>query len=459
MSHAPGPSSTTAFNALPIELNKAIVHQLETDKDIATYRLICPATNDAIDADRLSFWRTKFREQYAFKESLSNARMQQLYQRRSKLLRHGTRYDFFHGYEKHEAYVVRMLRDLIVESFQGTTDVDEHGRPRCKNQTHLMNFIRNSRLLMDDRRPPQGPVSSVHETLLAVKLMCSQFIFDLSGLEHNIFAFEESQYAVYRSSIAAPLFTGTNVNMEWIMHCMKFFRHHMMNEEAQTLFDKIQELDVSQKPSAWREPLRQGAYPLSKYWKGTYSFLDNKEVMRLRCQGPGEEVYIDKNVDEGKIQLNFAENSRLPDGRKLSWPDVFEDRLHSLGNAAAKQSIKTQGRNTAKTTDNIHFEGRGEDLEDDYNALGWLNPLPAQAGIPGWQRITFMKHFMDDFAEPEEDNLWAYEGVVLPGGRIIVGRWWYASSDYNGPFILWAVDGNPEFEDDDTCDGDTTEEE
>jgi hypothetical protein len=71
--------------------------------------------------------------------------------------------------------------------------------------------------------------------------------------------------------------------------------------------------------------------------------------------------------------------------------------------------------------------GHGEDLEDDYMALGWLNPLPPQAGIPGWQRITFMKHFNEDLNDLMEDNLWAYEGVVLPGGRIILGRWWFAS--------------------------------
>jgi hypothetical protein len=60
-------------------------------------------------------------------------------------------------------------------------------------------------------------------------------------------------------------------------------------------------------------------------------------------------------------------------------------------------------------------------------ALGWLNTLPPQGGIPGWQRITFMKHFTQDYDHPNEDNLWAYEGVVLPGGRIILGRWWFAS--------------------------------
>jgi hypothetical protein len=41
---------------------------------------------------------------------------------------------------------------------------------------------------------------------------------------------------------------------------------------------------------------------------------------------------------------------------------------------------------------------------------------------------------------------WGYEGCVLPGGRIIVGRWWEANVDidspdlYSGPFMFWNVD-------------------
>jgi hypothetical protein len=97
--------------------------------------------------------------------------------------------------------------------------------------------------------------------------------------------------------------------------------------------------------------------------------------------------------------------------------------------------VTAQGRKPKvdPTMDNIQFTGTGVDLDDDFNAIGWLNPLPEQFGIPGWQRITFMKHFMDDFDQVEQDNLWAYEGVVLPGGRMILGRWWYASEnvDFN----------------------------
>jgi hypothetical protein len=135
------------------------------------------------------------------------------------------------------------------------------------------------------------------------------------------------------------------------------------------------------------------------------------------------------------LELTFAQDSRLPDGRELPWPPVFEDRLRSLENDAGKQQgMKTQGRNfipKATAGGSIQFEGKGEDLEDEYMALGWLNPLPPQGGIPGWQRITFMKHFTEDYENPNEDNLWAYEGVVLPGGRIILGRWWFASEPGN----------------------------
>jgi hypothetical protein len=112
-------------------------------------------------------------------------------------------------------------------------------------------------------------------------------------------------------------------------------------------------------------------------------------------------------------------------GAQEQWPQKFESRLHSRRSTAP---VPTHSRPDPAQKD-IQFTGSGIDLEDDFNAIGWVNALPDQYGIPGWQRITFMKHFMDDFDSDDEDNLWAYEGVVLPGGRVILGRWWYASEN------------------------------
>ena len=48
----------------------------------------------------------------------------------------------------------------------------------------------------------------------------------------------------------------------------------------------------------------------------------------------------------------------------------------------------------------------------------------------------------DDEAELDAD-CWAYEGVVLPGGMIMLGRWWSPLDETRrcmGPFVFWNVD-------------------
>ncbi|KAJ8109151.1 hypothetical protein OPT61_g7670 [Boeremia exigua] len=452
-------STSTAFNSLPIELNKAIAHHLDTDKDIISFRLVCRGTNDAIDADHGSFWRHRFREKYAIKEGPSNKELRRAYQRRSKMLRRGTGYDFFRGYKKREQDVIDVLRDLIVESFQGPVEFDEYNRPRCKNQERLLEFVLNSRILLNDRRAPESRTRSEHNgqkeinpVLAAVKIMCSSLLFEHDDLKHHVFAIEQLQRATYAATNKAPIYEGlkfTEVNMEWIMKCLDFFRYHMMNKETMTLSDAMEDLSALQKPTAWQQSLKNGAVPLSRHWKGTYSFLDPNEQRKLRAlpDDDDSDVYFsDKNIDEGKIQsleLNFVP------GRQQKWPKLFESRLNSLREAHEPDSqLKTQGRSRLKASSdtNLQFTGTGMDLDDDFHAIGWLNALPDQCGIPGWQRITFMKHFAEDLDDVDDDNLWAYEGVVLPGGRIIVGRWWFASEtvdfdrDYNGPFILWAAE-------------------
>lgn len=117
----------------------------------------------------------------------------------------------------------------------------------------------------------------------------------------------------------------------------------------------------------------------------------------------------------------------------------------------------------------LQFAGSGNDAER-FQCSGIVHPLPPQHGIPGWQRVTIMKFFdpissssaggmggsttpltNDDGFELDNDvninnGCWAYEGVVLPGGMIMLGRWWSPMDDMEerhcmGPFVFWNVDG------------------
>lgn len=141
--------------------------------------------------------------------------------------------------------------------------------------------------------------------------------------------------------------------------------------------------------------------------------------------------------------------------------------------------------------------------ENEFLTAGTVSALPPQNGIPGWMRMTMIKYFprVDDDNDQRNDNtfgmtlpgklvqppqlahtpafdlngidtdagIWAYEGIVLPGGEIMVGRWWSPDSEvaldengfeipvpgaglgldeggraatelYSGPFIFWCVD-------------------
>jgi hypothetical protein len=174
----------------------------------------------------------------------------------------------------------------------------------------------NSKILLNDRRPPgnagrlgKGEKNGISALLAAVKIMCSPLLFEHEKLRHHVFAVEELQRIVYASTNKAPIFQGPSlmdINMEWIMKCLDFFRHFMMNKEASALSDAIKELPALQKPTAWQEPLKKGCVPLGRHWKGTYSFLDPKHQKKLRAL-PDDEYhdayYNDHNIDEGKIQV------------------------------------------------------------------------------------------------------------------------------------------------------------
>lgn len=162
-------------------------------------------------------------------------------------------------------------------------------------------------------RSEKNDKKEINPMLAAVKIICSSLLFEHDDLKHHVFAIEQLQRVAYASTNKAPIYEGLNyhdVNMEWIMKCLDFFRYHMMNRETMTLSDAMEDLSAMQKPTAWQEPLKNGALPLSKHWKGTYSFLDPKEQIKLRAlpeDNDSDTYFCDKNIDEGKIQVRLDE--------------------------------------------------------------------------------------------------------------------------------------------------------
>ncbi len=79
---------------------------------------------------------------------------------------------------------------------------------------------------------------------------------------------------------------------------------------------------------------------------------------------------------------------------------------------------------------------------------GRIHSMIPQQGIHGFQRVTMMKFYTtvtNGSHSYDPNQVWAYEGCVLPGGTVIVGRWWDLHGDpedidcLSGPFLWWNV--------------------
>jgi hypothetical protein len=141
------------------------------------------------------------------------------------------------------------------------------------------------------------------------------------------------------------------------------------------------------------------------------------------------------------------------DDSKLSsdnWPKAFEMLFRSdpYTNSSSPRVRQTRSINaiTNRKYELKAFYGtsRGDRSAHFY---GRIHGLPEQQGIPGFQRISMIKFYPLDGGEYDPSQVWAYEGCVLPGGRIIVGRWWDLTANrdkpceiFGGPFIWWNVD-------------------
>ncbi|KAK5114906.1 hypothetical protein LTR62_002065 [Meristemomyces frigidus] len=471
--YAPNP-----FDSVPIEIRQRIATYLDSDFDLCNYNATCKATNEAVDQDNYSFWRQRFTstfERPSWSGRRSNFEFKKQYQRRQSALRYGANYAIaVRGSSKNPRLVSRemrkavlgleVLKELLLDAYSEMDGDDDKTACHSSNMEHIAGFLHNHDLLdevltADYTKERKREVIAVPQDLLqTVQVLLAPAMFDLE-CPRGTFGFPESQHVVYASACDIPIFVGCNnldVNTEWVLHHLNFWKYHMTRSEEETLHPAFEDLAEDERP---RFPSKQlahgGGEDLGKHWKGSYAYVDRAEISRIRNSISRSVIITDEfNGDDEHGQGSFQDlELSLLGGDTDIWPPLFEQTLHSL--RVPSSHAKTRAQRRCATADNMpvfmpqnfQFSGEGEDVTEEFHALGWLNALPPQNGVPGWQRMTMMKYFQDPVTRVMDTAaLWAYEGVVLPGGQIMLGRWWCVSDgtgrdQYSGPFILWNVDG------------------
>lgn len=153
-------------------------------------------------------------------------------------------------------------------------------------------------------------------------------------------------------------------------------------------------------------------------------------------------IFIDLTIKD--LTLFFD----IEDHHRLHFSDTMETIVH--GKPTAPFHDASTGESTfpeVKDFFGLCYDG------SNYHFNGRIHAMPPQHGIPGFQRVTMMsfRPDLDGNYGLGHTSAWAYEGCVLPGNQIMIGRWWRAEPDtpsnspsYSGPFIFWAVETSPE---------------
>ncbi|TKA71896.1 hypothetical protein B0A49_04540 [Cryomyces minteri] len=450
-----------SFNSLPLELNMIIAASIEGDKDFCNYRLICHATNDAVEGNGQSAWRHRFLNhfdppRFKHKSGRPNTQLKALYQQRRKWLRRGTRFRM--GLSRAEGECLKVLRDLIAECFSKDLNTRQEGAKSTSRNLECINEFVHTHDLLHKVLCPLGQYGEKKpdSLLTTIQLLLTPWSLDLD-LDVPTFSFECSQKAVYETTTRMPIFEGLNrmdVNMDFALHIANFFKYHLTRYDEHTLFEYFKDLAECENPKAWKGKLEDGAQKLGKYWKGSYvcgpAYLPREEIPDIRRLPTGDRIFMDHlNAEDNDCGFQVDRPARITLVLILNYPP------NNPNTADARFKAKTRAQHRSGQTPegepiSFRFDADGRDNTEKFSASGWLNPLPPQHGIPGWQRLTMMKFYEDDGGSGsyDPDGLWAYEGVVLPGGQIVLGRWWAVDHGigdgdmYSGPFILWNVDGS-----------------
>lgn len=336
--------------------------------------------------------------------------------------------------------------------------------------------------------------SDAEHALYGVQLCLAVFALHPQYCNLKVSHFDISQHQAYAAPSTQPLFLGKwkqSINSRCLLHIVNFFKYHLKSAGEGLLSHEYLDLDTDQHPMPWVGKIKAGTQSLGTHWKGAYSktyasvirlpltckvYLDQSTLLSCRQWRPSSSCVHTDSLDGGEtfqvhiysalkfksllINQDMAFFFDDAEPSNSMWPKQWEDILHSdpfkeldsihtsPQRSSTRSSRSKKNEPQPQRPEIKQFWGSTRGVKQGHS-FGRLHALVPQAGIHGYQRLTMMQFYAkveNDQHVYDPNQVWAYEGCVLPGGRMIVGRWWDAMADpdspniNSGPFIWWNVD-------------------
>ncbi|KAJ5113543.1 Major facilitator superfamily domain general substrate transporter [Penicillium angulare] len=224
-----------------------------------------------------------------------------------------------------------------------------------------------------------------------------------------------------------------------LMHFRNFWQRHLMNPTEATFYGSFSQLPKELKPKVRKT---DGSNPkdLSKSWLGYYSCIHplphgiGRFTGRQANTGRQSCADLDSHLDQVELMTLEIESR----SSEHFWP-------------ATCSSIIPVAQDWGVPDSREYFKGCQNTLggaSDASNPMfGFTEPIQQDfGGIFGWIRICFTiservgRGQVPAWVEGAEGWVHGYEAMLIPGGRLMIGRWVDLKDESgNGPFIFWDV--------------------
>ncbi|KAH9222638.1 hypothetical protein DL95DRAFT_505701, partial [Leptodontidium sp. 2 PMI_412] len=459
------------------QIHQLIALFLPEDKDIQNYGLICKKTNSSITN---SVWRKRFSMFFDDVAGLSPKDAAEKYAFRKHVSTKWTCFDLNqHGglitknireiQGRNQLDLLNVFRGLLLESKASTVQNPYYGYidVEGKNLEFIRKLLSGSEVdIIDsvfntsfdkDTNDSSGfnkvvTANDKNTLVYVIQLILTPFSLDPGLCNSKVGHFDISQYQAYSTAKLQPVFTGLYkqvVNIRWLLHVVNFFKFHLKSDGEGLLEHEYRILEHDEFPQFWTGHIKGGTQPLARHWKGVHMYMEENTLASLRgWDGQKSVVHtdsLDGNESFEDMDVFFDTADKPP---SYVWPENFEALLGSnpFEDPAQQRRAKRAKVSMDSTPGVKQFWGscRGSQRGHVY---GRVHALTTQQGFHGFQRLTMMKYYTKQDANGHDIydpfQAWCYEGCVLPGGRLIVGRWWSALGDPNssttnsGPFLWW----------------------
>ncbi|KAJ5810931.1 hypothetical protein N7447_010447 [Penicillium robsamsonii] len=235
----------------------------------------------------------------------------------------------------------------------------------------------------------------------------------------------------YEERVGGAFIDHDELDLAKLLNLRNFWQRHFLNASELTYQESFSGMPEELKPKTRKDNLAEIS-KLSPSWLGYYSCMHPLSDL---CRLDERQTCADLETHGDSIDVMTLDLQPSPE---KFWPE----QCSKLIPLASRPDINR-----------IYFDGRQRAYGAAYEAGNYVFGFTEEIAVPhggfeGWTRICFTIVEVDD----EEDEMppspamdgegWihGYEAVIIPGGRIMLGRWVdLKEPETRGPFIFWDV--------------------